>query len=613
MSLEDVREKKNSIGLYVVIGLLLIGMAGFGTQQFGTGGGGSSAAALSLGDSEVTQQRFNDALRDNRQNYPDVDNATIEEVTLSQLRQGLALDNYLQKYPLVASNRIIDNDIRNNPGFYENGQFSEAVFRKAIRVEPQIYRQAISNHLAQQTFQRTLSETGVVSQAEVMPYFELQNLSRDILVAKLARSAFPNTANESEIQAFYDDNKADYQTEEQISFDYIELNPEQIVADTAVSDAEIMTEAQTRQVNYYAFTDEQSAGEVYNKVNTGNEAKAVLTAAADRIEDQGELDNIAAVVNEESLISQAAVDAIFDLQSVGQLTAPITVDGTVYVFELTGEPKTEMTETEKRTAKTMLQEKKALPKITVLSEKLNQAVFEQQSPSLENISQATGLPVQQNNLQAINSGEGILAVKELAESIKNSDKTTGKLQDPVTVGERVIIYRLTEVKAPQQKPLDDVKSEVETAVIAKKTDEQLTQATEQLLEQAKTSGFEAAAKAADYPTQSYAEFKGQVEEGGVLDPIGALFIMQQTPQPGDDNAQHVKSVTGDVYVYVNTDVRLGASNGESDMDDEMKNRLTESLSERLGQMEFSQFLQSITSRADIKMRTGLLQNNAEQP
>ncbi len=609
MSLEDVREQKKSKGLYVVIGLLLVGMAGFGTSQFGFGSGGGNPAALKLGDSEISSRAFQSALNANRKRYSELAPAMVEDLTLSQLRQSLALTEYLKVYPLVASNPSIDNMIRNNPNFFDNGKFSEERFHRLVTVDAETYRESLSQGLAIQMFQNVLTASSVISAVEIAPFTQWKDLSRDILVAKIPQERFAEqTADDSEIQAFYDQHKADFMTDEHVNIDYVELDPEAYFAKVAVSDAEILAAAQpSRTVNYYLFKDVASAEKAQASLASGKDMASVKVEFADVIDDSDELPNLSARADADSPIPQSALDSIFALTAKGATTAPIEIDGSTYLFELVSEPKSDLSEADKAKAKLALQKRKAAPELAALSEKLSKAFYDSKTPDLLTISETTALPIQHSGMLALHAGEGVLAVQELVSAIDSGDKTIGKLQDPIIMGEHIIIYRLSEVKAPQQQPLAEVKDAVKAALIAEKTDKQIKKAVDELIAASKTEGLAAAAAANNYPTQSYKDFKGQVPDGGVLDAIAGLLIMQQAPQVGDKQARELTSMTGEVYVYVDTAVRLG----EGNTDEATQKRLAATLAMGVGQLEVDTFMRSITARADIKMRSGLLQNKSD--
>ncbi len=284
MSLEDIREQKTSKGVYIVIGLLLIGMAGFGTSQFGTGSHASQSALLSTDDAEITMYQYNNAFRNVQQQNPDMDAAEVRQQVLSGLRQRLALADYIQRYPLAASNRQIDDAIRNNIAFSENGTFSEEAFRRVIGVSPEIYRRDVSNDIAIQALQVAVATTAVVSQAELQPFIELSNMSRDISVAKIARQSFTNTATDAEIENYYEANKTQYMTPEMVDIRYIDFNPSAIAETVVLSEQEMTDLAMPdRQVDYLIFSDMDKAKEAYAAVKAGKAVENIKTDFIDAI------------------------------------------------------------------------------------------------------------------------------------------------------------------------------------------------------------------------------------------------------------------------------------------------------------------------------------------
>lgn len=593
MALEEIREKKHSKGMYVIIGFLLVGMAGFGTSQFGTGGGVSEKALLSIGDVEISSREYDDMLRYIQQNNPTLATEQAQALTLGSLRERIALADYLVRYPYAASNAQIDSAIRNDPTFFENGKFSEAVFRQRVTVAPEIYRRSLSNTLSMQDFQMAIMGTGVLSDAELQPY--LTTMSRDISVAKIAADSFSATIDEQAIDDYYQQHQSDFMTAEKYQLEYIDFNPALLTQDMAVTEEEIKQHLQsTRQASYYLFKDQDTAQATYEQINGGKTMAELAPTLGKALEDSDDLGKLSATASPDALIPQAAVDAIFALHNVGEVTAPITVDGAVYLFELTDKESTTPSDSALAAAKQAAQQKKAAAKIAKINEKLNQSVFENASPSLAGISEATQLAVQKTDIIA--ADESILTLPELRAAVENSDKVTGKLQEPVTIGERVIIYRLNEVVQPQQKAFAEVKENIKQMLIANAIDEQVNNAANALIEQTKTDGLKAAAEKSGYPVQSYANFDGSVAQTSVLDPLAALILAQQSPKLGKEKADKISSPSGDAYVFVTDAVRLDsaeASNAQARV------QLNQTLLSEMGALELADFLLSVAQRAKI--------------
>lgn len=596
MSLEDIREKKHGKGVYIIIGMLLVGMAGFGTGQFGTGGNASAQVIMKTDHAEITLNEYENALRTIQQNNPNLDATQARTIAVAGLKERLALADYISRYPFAASNKQIDEAITSDRAFYDNGKFSEEAFHRLVRTSPEAYRRGLSRILAMRDFQQAIASTSVISDAELQPYLELQNLSRNISVAKIPASGFSATATEQETQKYYDDNANQFMTDEKYDIEYIDFDPAAMANAATVSDEQVNAAlAPPREASYYLFKDAASAKAAAEQVVAGKNIQSVVAGLGDSVEDNGELGELTAVAGSDAVIPQAAIDAIFALNNVGEVTAPITVDGGVYLFELTNKTNVVASEQDKIAAQKKLQAQLVAPQVAEMSEKLNKAVFESGAPSLQTITEATGLAVQQSGLVSENSQQGLMALPEMLNAINQSDKTVGQLQEPVTIGDRVIIYRFSEVQKPTQKPFADVKAQAEQLLIAEKIKQQMSEAAKKLIENTKTAGLSAAATQLGYASQTYNDFTGQVSEGGLLDPIAAILIAQTSPKLGNDKASDIASPLGDSYVYVTDSVSLE----QTDTDEAMKKQLTEQLKMRTGVMQLGAFLQSITERGAI--------------
>lgn len=617
MSLEDIREQKHSKGIYIVIGLLLVGMAGFGTSQFGLGGGSAKQPLLTAGNAEISLTEYDNMLRYIQQRSPNATTEQARALAIGSLRQRVALADYISRYPFAASNRQIDEAIRDNPMFAENGSFSEEVFRRVVPVSAFDFRRSVSKDIALQELQTMIATTGVVSQAELQPYWEMQNLTRDLVVAKIARDRFTATADDAAIQAYYDAHKAEFMSSAQYDIEYIDFDPAVITDNINVSEKDIADKVTPpRRADYFIFTDTDSAQAFYEAKQSGKTLDALKSEFAANIDDSGDLGSLNKTIDKGSLISQAATDAIFALNTAGDITAPIQTDNGIMVFLLTDAGQDSTDAATKAIAKKALQQEKAAPKIAELGEKLNQAVFESGTPTLESIAEATELAVQQSGLLDSGAQQGILAIPEVLKAVSEGDQTTGKLQEPITVGERVIIYRLKTVKAPEQQPLEAVKSRVEQQLKNADIEKQMQAASKQLLEKSKTEGLQKAAQANNFPIATYKNFTAQTismdNQQSLLDPIGAYLIAAKPPVLGEDNASEMVSPTGDIYVYVTTDVRLGKKASEENETkgnakgdgvakiDEEKKALEDALITRTGEVELDHFLRSVTERTEIK-------------
>jgi|GEM_PF-7115922 len=603
MSLQDTEKKKNSILIYVIIAFLLLGMAGFGVSRYGLSlNNGQNQPVLQAGRAEISMVDYQNALNNNTRILKNQPIEEIQAFTIKQLKNRLALSNYLDEYAFAPDQNEISTFIHNN-FVGADGQYSEAVLKEQTG-SPNQYIHRLSQQFAMRDFQNAMLESSIISQAEFMPYANRQNLSRDILVAKVSRNAFKADASDQEISDYFAKHKSDFMTDEKVKLTYIDFNPTDIAKKVPISDEEIANAAAPpRRVNYYLFNSEEKADEAYQAFVASKTAKDIESEFKADISDSDSIADITKIADDEAVLSQNAINAIFKLTKIGEITPPIDLqDDGIYLFELTdaGKPKA-LSEAEKKEIKTTLQRKKSAKQVAEISAKLNKAVYDSQATTLENVAKATGLRIEHSALLGINSRKSILSVDELVKAIMGSDKTLNKLQEPVVIDERVILYQLTENIQPQQKPFADVKKTIKETLIREKIDKQMQAAVDKLMAATETEGLQAAAQKANYPTKAFKDFTGRIARNELLDRVGAIFIQRKPPAAlGDKAPDSVKSLLGDSYVYVNTDIRFGKGQAEKNQ------QLREQLTQEIGSLEFRHFIDTITKQTAIKVRADLL-------
>ncbi|MPV86501.1 SurA N-terminal domain-containing protein [Ostreibacterium oceani] len=608
MALEEIRQNKSGKGVYVVIGLLLLGMIGFGTSEFGLNRETRQTEIFEAGKAKITEAEYRNRLSRVQASNPDMPLAQTQQLVLDSLRRQVALEDFINQYPVLPDAATIDNAIVNNPSFQLGGEFNQEAMNRVVqgqfRMQLSEYRQSLAKEMGLDIIQRTIINSSIVSDVEVAPFLLLNNVSRDVRIAKIAASTVSNTASTDEIAAYYEENKGDFLSDEQVAFTYVELNPADIESTITVTDEEIATaNAPIRSANYYLFSDEASAQSAYDKLVAGEPIDAVKQAAGATLEDSGDLGAINPEVGADDIVPQAIADALYAINATGQFSAPVVTELGVYLVELTDMSDSQPLDAVRDELIATLRAAKAEPKIREINDKLNTAVFEAATPTVAAIAEATGLAQQTQSLTALTSNQGILATPELVQSIQDSNRNTNELQEPVVIGDRVIVYQLTDVIAPEQLALDEVRDQIEQQIIADKNKAELQSMAEALVESAKTDGLETAAKASDYPVKLIENFDAQMSEDDFVDVIAKFLIAQQPPLLGNEYAELVDSPTGDFYVYVNEEVRF-----DETADDQQRETLKANLAQQLGASQLSSFANAITERANIKDRSARVLN-----
>ncbi len=292
--MSETRKKKKGIVMWVIIGLLIIGLGGFGlTGAFQTTGG---TAVATVGDQEITAERFiNDFQQDIRFTSEQLGrNLTTEEalsfgIDQTSLRRQItlrALANESDRLKISVGNAAVRDALLANPAFQiAEGIFSEATYDLVLN-QQRMSREEFENLLREDEAQNLINSAisaGVGPQdtaARVL--LDFIGETRDILWAEIDERVLTTETpppDEAAIQAYYDANPDEFTTPETRRITYAILTPEIITGLIDISDEEVRDFylRQTAQFNTPAqrildrlyFPTEQEALDALARIESG--------------------------------------------------------------------------------------------------------------------------------------------------------------------------------------------------------------------------------------------------------------------------------------------------------------------------------------------------------
>ncbi|HEY6047754.1 MAG TPA: peptidyl-prolyl cis-trans isomerase [Sphingomicrobium sp.] len=342
------RFSKSKVGSWLMAGLLLASLAGFGlinTSNFGSGnigfGMGSSTVAK-VGDQEVSERELSEAmqrrLQEVRQQRPDADYATIAgdfETILTELLDQKTLLAFADKFGFHLSKRLIDAEITQIPQTKGlNGQFSQQAYQAFLaqqRLTDQQVRDILAGGLLQRLILTPVATNARVSVGMATPYASMLLESREgegaAFPLGLFRGAFKPT--EADIQNFYNANRNRYMVPEQRVLRIARIGAEQ-VANVTASDAEIASyynnnkdayaAKETRSLTQAVVQDQATANAIAAKAKAGAglQAAAGTNVAVTSLADQKREDYA-------SVAGAQAAAAVFSAPS-GGVVGPVKTD-----------------------------------------------------------------------------------------------------------------------------------------------------------------------------------------------------------------------------------------------------------------------------------------------
>src|SRR6201991_2095789 len=238
--LQALRNKIHGWPAAIVLGVCVFAVAFFAIESSFVSRVDTYVAKV--GDHEISQQDWQQRLNELRQQAAQDPRSpfTAADLEKPELKQrvldGMISQALLQKantdLGLTVSDSAIRAAIGSDPGFQVNGQFSPEAYRAILSMQgmsPGMYEAKVRASLATQIIPEAISNTTLVSDADVDAFFRLRLQQRDLRFVELPRPSLTDAAvADADIDAFYKSPIADYTTPEQVSVQYLEVKQSEL-------------------------------------------------------------------------------------------------------------------------------------------------------------------------------------------------------------------------------------------------------------------------------------------------------------------------------------------------------------------------------------------------
>jgi peptidyl-prolyl cis-trans isomerase D len=237
----------------IVLGIITIPFALWGISFYERANTSGDAVA-SVGGQKITEQEFNDSLRQQQdqirralgRNY----NAAMFDSPAARmdLLEGLISQRLLAQFAVRRKLSVSDADLRDMiasvPAFQEDGKFSKPRYEALLRAEnltPQSFEASLRRDLMLQQLTAALGESGLASKAAAQQLARIRAQQREI--AEYAVPAGPLLAQVAvapqAVKMFYDTNSARFQIPESVGIEYVVLNADALMASEQVKPEDV--------------------------------------------------------------------------------------------------------------------------------------------------------------------------------------------------------------------------------------------------------------------------------------------------------------------------------------------------------------------------------------
>jgi peptidyl-prolyl cis-trans isomerase D len=403
----------------------------------------------------------------------------VDQELITQTAQSMGLD---------VDDDTLAEQIRNIPAFQLDGQFNADVYQRRLLSQgltPKQFQNEIRSQFVISQLPRNIVVSGIATSTEVTEFVALLDQSRSFNAVMVpAEIAVPATEFEAaEIIAWYDAHTADYQSEEQVIIEYVELDAaflpvglppeEDMLREQFEAQKGRFISPEQRQVSHILIevapdageadkeTARQIAEELSKRARAGED---FATLAMENSQDQGSAPSGGDLGWVESgVMVKAFENAMYELSMEAPISEPIQTNFGWHVIQLREirESKGMSFEEARVTLVTEYEDDIAARAFLEQADRLVDLVYEDPT-TLESAALVLELPVNVAGPFTRTGGEGIAAFPEVvSEAFSDLVLLQESVSDPVNLDEnRLVMIRLREHLPVALKPIEEVRDEI---------------------------------------------------------------------------------------------------------------------------------------------------------
>ncbi|MDH3763071.1 MAG: SurA N-terminal domain-containing protein [Gammaproteobacteria bacterium] len=488
--LQAIRDKVTGWIAYGIIFLISIPFALWGVNSY-LGGGEAAPAAIVNGE-EITARDLEQSYATYRQRLSRLFGGTIPESygneamlrdqVRNQLIERFALRQYVQSQRYRIGDSELNHIIRSMDVFQQEGQFDTAIYEAQLRSQgysPLGFEQELRIDGAMGQFETGIRATSFVLPAVRKQFSSLKNQTRKIRTIRYSATADDIKIDDSDIEQHYQLHSARYRTPEQLRIDYIEVSLDDIKQGIEVNADEVRARYEDNR-EAYSSPEIREASHILIKVDDDNDNEQALARINDirnRIVNGESFADLATELSqdpgsasdggnlgeiERGVMVQTFEAELFAMQ-VDQLSEPVKTGFGWHLIKLhsISGGETRSFESMRAELEDEISAELAESQIYDLVENLANLAYEQ-SDSLLPAAEQLGLELRTSEWFDRSSGSGIAADSQVRQQAFSPEVLQqGLNSEAIELGsERVVFLRLNELKASQQRSLEEMRETV---------------------------------------------------------------------------------------------------------------------------------------------------------
>ena len=594
--LQTIHDKARGWIAYAIVGLITIPFALFGINQYFDGGG--KLVAATVNGEEIPVQAVQDALLRMKQQFggklpPGMDDAAFKQMVLDSVINQTLMQQKIKEGGYRASNQEVAEAIAGIAMFQKDGKFDKATYENMLKMQRRDaaeFESLVRGDLSNQQLRDAVTQTAFVPKTEAELYQSLRNQQRELEIFTLKTADFQAQAqvSDADISQYYEQNQANFMTDEKVKLAYLELKHDDLAAKVTV-DAAALQKWFDDNADHYVQPETRMVSHIL--VNVADPAKdaeakkridalyADLQANKRTFEDMAKTDSDDKTAAEKggSLGSVVAGDwgpefekAVFALKA-GETSKPVKTESGYEIIRVTEiKPSVAKTYEQARADVEADYRKDQADKLfTDKADQMQKLAYENEG-SLDPVAKAVGLSVQQSDWVTRVQGQGLAMSQKVRDIAFSEDVLKGKNSDLLEVNEgHAAVVRVVNHENAKQKPLDEVKDQIRTALLAQKARELVAQKGEATLKALQAKQAWAALAETSAGAETAVQKTGLIGRGDAKAAPEVLAKAFALPQPaaGKSSLGGVALGNGDYALFAVKAVKAGDSKVDASASD----------------------------------------------
>ncbi|CAB1276560.1 SurA N-terminal domain-containing protein [Candidatus Nitrosacidococcus tergens] len=634
-----IRDRAKGILSWVIVGLIAIPFTLWGINNYFQDKGETIAA--SVNDKEITLVEFRTAFQRYTQQMrmlmgdsfseTMLDDPKVRKKVLDELIEQRLLIEEIGRLKLAMNDSDLIQVIGNNQAFHdENGVFDNRLYQSVLSTQgltPALYESKLRTSILSDQLISALVLSAFVTQEELKDIARIRFQKREIGYGIIPVAQFNDAVeiNQDKLHQFYEKHKEDFRVPNQVVINYLHLKGETLAKEVPISEEELQafyeetkaqyTKSEQRRVSHILISlasdasekDKQAAQERINAILAKLKDNPFEEVAKEDSQDSGSARSGGDLgFFGKGTMDPAFEEAAFSLKSVGDISDPVLSKFGYHIIKLTdihtGEIKTFDQIKEELVKK--YRQRKAEDEFYEKADILDNLAYENPS-SLEIAANALGLPIEMSSpFSKDGTGtNGIIANPKIIEAAFSEEVLDeGVNSQTIELGEHNLVVLRINKSIPTHVPeFSDIHKEVQTEMILAESKIKAEILGQQLIKQLEQGEWPQAifgVKNIDWHEKTF--YTHNFFDTQINPEILRVAYDSNRPKSGAPVFTGDFLSNGDYTVLGVYTVEDGVFDK---LDENVRKRLTQEIERNRGEIAYRSFIEGLKEKAKIKIYT----------